>query len=245
MKHINDMLVFLLNQINKNTTSISSSRSNNSINITKNPVAASMQTNLHIDERHVTDRRSRNKPKQHIDPSEPQSPTSTSKFFGSLVDYDITMDEDDWLKAEDENEFVQRSIIDVLTEVDSTTSTKSKNTCVLNSTPVSSETTADDIVSDDGRYKYANIGPWEKYSSGIPSKILNRMGFKGQGLGKDENGIREPIKLNSENQRKKDEFGKQKNISNLNLKARVTMDYVKLWPKGTTLITGDSILCGI
>ena len=71
------------------------------------------------------------------------------------------------------------------------------------------------------------------------------MGFKGQGLGKDENGIREPIKLNSENQRNKDEFGKQKNISNLNLKARVTTNYVKPWPKGTTLITGDSILCGI
>ena len=36
---------------------------------------------------------------------------------------------------------------------------------------------------------------WEKYSTGVASKIMDKMGYKGKGLGKNENGITEPIAI--------------------------------------------------
>ena len=36
---------------------------------------------------------------------------------------------------------------------------------------------------------------WEKHSSGIAMKIMIKMGYKGKGLGKTENGITETIKI--------------------------------------------------
>ena len=36
---------------------------------------------------------------------------------------------------------------------------------------------------------------WEKYSTGAASNIMKKMGYKGKGLGKDENGIMEPITI--------------------------------------------------
>ena len=38
--------------------------------------------------------------------------------------------------------------------------------------------------------------PWEKHSSGFASKMLNKYGYQGNGLGKFENGIKEPIHIN-------------------------------------------------
>ena len=43
--------------------------------------------------------------------------------------------------------------------------------------------------------------PWEKHSTGIASRIMKKMGYKGKGLGKTENGITEPIRVE-----KKDRF---------------------------------------
>ena len=37
------------------------------------------------------------------------------------------------------------------------------------------------------------IAPWEKYSLGFGSKMLNKMGYRGGGLGKDGSGILNPI----------------------------------------------------
>jgi hypothetical protein len=37
---------------------------------------------------------------------------------------------------------------------------------------------------------------WEKHSNGVASKILKKMGFKGKGLGKKEDGIINPIQFN-------------------------------------------------
>ena len=49
---------------------------------------------------------------------------------------------------------------------------------------------------EEGRYKFANTFKWEKHSSGFASKMLNKMGFtEGKGLGKRENGIKEPINI--------------------------------------------------
>ena len=42
------------------------------------------------------------------------------------------------------------------------------------------------------RYKYQ----WQKHSSGLASKIINKMGYKGKGLGKNEDGIEEAIVVN-------------------------------------------------
>ena len=43
----------------------------------------------------------------------------------------------------------------------------------------------------DNRYKYE----WLKHSSGLATKIINKMGYKGKGLGKNEDGIEEAIQV--------------------------------------------------
>ena len=73
----------------------------------------------------------------------------------------------------------------------------------MNSTPVSTPTSNDSLCYqdtsslassfNDGRYMYSEQYKWEKHSSGVASRILNKMGFSGKGLGKTENGITEPI----------------------------------------------------
>ena len=52
-------------------------------------------------------------------------------------------------------------------------------------------------TNTDGKYKYSEQFKWEKHSSGVASKILDKMGYKGKGLGKSENGITEPITIDS------------------------------------------------
>ena len=66
------------------------------------------------------------------------------------------------------------------------------------------------------------FGVWEDHSTKIGSKLMSKWGYKGGGLGKNENGITSPIKA-SAHHRKNDEC----------------------WPKNTTLIIGDSIINGI
>ena len=47
------------------------------------------------------------------------------------------------------------------------------------------------ISSNDMRERFS----WEKHSNGFASNILNKMGYKGKGLGKSENGITEAVKI--------------------------------------------------
>ena len=63
----------------------------------------------------------------------------------------------------------------------------------------------------DSKYKFTDKFSWEKHSSGFGSKMLNKMGYKeGKGLGKAENGIKEPIKIIEQLNHKHNNNGKSK-----------------------------------
>ena len=76
------------------------------------------------------------------------------------------------------------------------------NDVVVNSTiPVTIDTTNSNYndtsqissINDDTYLNYNERFVWEKHSSGFASKMLDKMGYKGKGLGKAEDGIIEPI----------------------------------------------------
>ena len=61
------------------------------------------------------------------------------------------------------------------------------------------------------KYKSTDKFSWEKHSSGFASKMLSKMGYKeGKGLGKAENGIKEPIKITEKLKYKHNNNGKSK-----------------------------------
>ena len=69
-----------------------------------------------------------------------------------------------------------------------------------------------------------HFASWEKHSTKYGSKVMSKWGYNGGGLGKDGKGITSPIKAKS---------------SSLPLADNT------VWPEGTTLIIGDSMLNGI
>ena len=75
--------------------------------------------------------------------------------------------------------------------------------------------------------------------SSIPRKIMDRYGYKGGGLGKNEDGITSPIAA-----RRQIRFASSPTTSP---SAEVTHEQheKKPWPTGTTLIIGDSMVSGI
>ena len=126
----------------------------------------------------------------------------------TLVDYE---DSDDEIYEESENDFDA----DDEEENDSDDVKYRCNTKMLNSTPTSyggfnaSVTTSSSAATENARYKYSERYPWEKFSSGVASKILDRMGYHGKGLGKNENGITDHI-MNDSNRFKTETSSKQK-----------------------------------
>ena len=103
-----------------------------------------------------------------------------------------------------------------------------------------------------------SFGAWEKYSSGFGTKMLLKMGYTGAGLGKFEDGIVNPISVDTQYGRSSSNQlvpfinrglgsllmdGPHMN-NNVNLKNRVE-NKVMPWPANTTLITGSSIICGL
>ena len=100
---------------------------------------------------------------------------------------------------------------------------------------------------------------WEKYSLGFGSRMLAKMGFKGRGLGKYEDGIVNPVTIEKHDGRvtlgaSKSTYIKRglekitkaecNNTTVLPTTYRVD-NPVKPWPSNTTLIIGSSLLHGI
>ena len=97
---------------------------------------------------------------------------------------------------------------------------------------------SNDISVGESRHK--DFAAWEKSSNGFGSKILKMYGYSGKGLGKTENGIVNPITIES-----KKSFAKNTDKSEKKSDIFRKKNYVHPWPEGTTLITGSSILLGI
>ena len=83
-----------------------------------------------------------------------------------------------------------------------------------------------------------DFGAWEKYSKGFGSRMLTRMGYRGKGLGKSGEGIVNPIVIKEKKTFVNENSESPKTCKRVNNK-------VHPWQKGTTLITGSSILLGI
>ena len=49
-------------------------------------------------------------------------------------------------------------------------------------------------TGNDEEHTHTKQTTWEKHFSGFATKMLNKMGYNGKGLGRQENGITEPIK---------------------------------------------------
>ena len=91
------------------------------------------------------------------------------------------------------------------------------------------------------------IATWEKHSNG--SKMFKKMGFDGKGLGKTGNGILHPLVVTKKSKFNSDDREEVVNMIPELMKTSIYKTRVSnnthLWPKGTTLITGASILLGI
>lgn len=90
-------------------------------------------------------------------------------------------------------------------ETITTSSFDSINESILCSTPVHTTNDADNMSRADGKFKFANQFTWERHSSGIASKLLDKMGYRGEGLGKYENGMKEAIDAKPANKFKTEE----------------------------------------
>ena len=99
-----------------------------------------------------------------------------------LVDYDETINED---SMEDVNSFTDDTLY----------SQPLNSTDTTNRNDITTSSSSSSEYEKNGRHKYSNIFTWERHSSGIASKILDRMGYQGNGLGKQENGITETITI--------------------------------------------------
>jgi hypothetical protein len=52
-----------------------------------------------------------------------------------------------------------------------------------------------DIFKDESLSEDDELGCFKKYTKGVSSKLMNKMGFEGKGLGKNGKGIQNPIQM--------------------------------------------------
>ena len=55
--------------------------------------------------------------------------------------------------------------------------------------------TTEECMSSSDKYDSRHKYDWQKHSSGLASRIIDKMGYKGRGLGKNEDGIEEAIQV--------------------------------------------------
>ena len=102
-------------------------------------------------------------------------------------------------------------------------------TSLINSTP-------DENISSESFNNNTVFAAWEKYSSGFGSRMLHKFGYNGGGIGKHGNGIINPIEASS--------GMKHFSLNDGGICHRVENN-IHCWSKGTTLITGSSIIMGL
>ncbi len=81
------------------------------------------------------------------------------------------------------------------------------------------------------------------FSSSIPRRIMNKYGYQGGGLGKYENGITSPIR--AKRQIRFTGSSPPPTAESSNISQQPNQNEKKPWPKGTTLIIGDSMISGV
>lgn len=93
-----------------------------------------------------------------------------------------------------------------------------------------------------------SLAPWEKHSMGFGSRMLQKFGYGGKGLGKDGKGIIHPVSIEKKSAFNFINRGLENLIAdhnNTNSQTNRVNNIVQPWPNGTTLITGSSILLGV
>ncbi len=85
-------------------------------------------------------------------------------------------------------------------------------------------------------YNGVNIGKWEKHTKGFGSRYLRERNYGGKGLGKNQDGIINPVEVKQQLT-----LGLNEESNGRNRVENNTYE----WPPDTTLIIGDSILLGV
>ncbi len=85
-------------------------------------------------------------------------------------------------------------------------------------------------------YNGVNIGKWEKHTKGFGSRYLKGWNYEGKGLGKNGDGIINPVEIKPQQTFGLNDKGDVKSCVQNN-----TFE----WPPDTTLIIGDSIILGV
>ena len=161
--------------------------------------------------------------------------------------YDNTLEISDELKnnVTSPHNSTTSSSVEIIQEITNPQENPSFNDyCVYNTSSLYSDisttalitSTSDESISSESSNDSTAFGAWEKHSNGFGSKMLHKFGYNGGGIGKCEDGIKNPIEASSgmKHFSLKDEDG-----------CRRVANEVHCWPKGTTLITGSSIIMGL
>lgn len=135
----------------------------------------------------------------------------------NLVDYDDTLisDLNESISSQHDHESIEKPSSDLNQSLDSEQLQESIQTYNINKTVNSTRVFIDDETENDfdfyinknsSIYDYDTSSsvvdqiPWEKHSKGFPTRMLQKMGYEGKGLGKYGTGIVKPITV--ENNRK-------------------------------------------
>ena len=105
-------------------------------------------------------------------------------------------DLEDRIKNNDANDNILRSTPESYSPHTSTS--RSTSTSTANTSERNVEFNMESVANSNYQSRHSSISeraPWEKFSTGFATKMLEKMGFGGNGLGKAEDGITEPVTI--------------------------------------------------